>query len=191
MAPMIYSLCHKPVIGLVLFVLFLCGAPRLFSDEPIDLTIEGFSVTRSVTASIDMTYELVMTFEFPSNEARLNDQIVGDNYTKSCMGLVSHEIPGIERIRYEDIPDIERRVLGRPIPFNLVVRKATDHSVIVDQTFQSLCCSGHNAQKEKYRDIAWVRLPIGDYIAEVTNLQGQPDLTGINTTISFRGLQRK
>src|ERR1041385_2875334 len=45
--------------------------------------------------------------------------------------LVGHfDTPGIDRLRYEDIPDIERRVLGLPIPFRVVVRKESDQSVV-------------------------------------------------------------
>ena len=189
--PITLYLCYKPVIGLVMFVLFLCGAPSPFSDEPVDLTITGTTVRQSITIPVEMNYALALTFEFPSDEARLNDQIVGGNYTRSCMGLVSHfDIPGIERIRYEDIPDIERRVLGLPIPFKVVVRKETDDSVIVDQTFESLCTTGWS-EKKKYRDIAWLQLPSGYYIVEVTNLHGQPDLTGVKTTLALRGIQHK
>lgn len=190
MAPLIFSLCYKPVIGIVMFVLFLCGAPRLFSDEPIDLTIAGSTVTRSVTAPIDMIYGLEVTFEFPSTEARHNDHVVGSTYANLCMGLVSHDTPEFERIRYEDIPDIQRRVLGVPIPFKVVVRQAKDGSVVVEGTFESLCTTGWSANS-KHRDIAWVRLPIGDYIAEVTNLQAQSGLLGVHTTISLHGNQKK
>lgn len=188
--PVTLYLCYKPVIRLVMFVLFLCGAPMPFSDEPIDLTVAGTTVTKSITIPVEMNYALQMTFEFPSVEARLADQIVGENYTRSCIGLVSHfDIPGIERIRYEDIPEIERSVLGVSIPFKVVVRSTTDRAVLVDQTFQSLCVTGHNGEKEKYRDIAWLRLPSGYYIAEITNLQEQSGLTGVKTTISFHGIQ--
>jgi Domain of unknown function (DUF5625) len=191
MAPIIFSLCYKPVIGIVMIVLFLCGAPRLFSDEPIDLTIGGSSFTRSVTAPIDMTYALVLTFEFPSVEARLHDQIAGSTYANLCMGLVSHDTPEFERIRYEDIPDMQRRVLGLPIPFKVVVQKATDGSVMVDHTFQSLCITSIDGRKKKQRDIAWLQLPIGDYTVKVTNLQAQSDLPNVHTTISLHGKQAK
>ena len=189
--PITLYLCYKPVIGLVMFVLFLCGTPSPFSDEPVDLTTTGTTVRKAITIPVEMSYALAVTFEFPSDEARLNDQIVGSTYAQSCMGLVSpDDIPELERIRYEDRPDMERRLLGLPIPFHVVVRKATDHSVIVDHTFESLCTTGWS-EKTKYRDIAWLQLPSGYYIAEVTNLHGQPDLTGVKTTLALSGIQRK
>ena len=75
--PITLYLCHKPVIGLVMFVLFLCGAPSPFSNEPVDLTITGTTVRKSITIPVEMNYALALTFEFPSDEARLNDQIMG------------------------------------------------------------------------------------------------------------------
>lgn len=193
MASLVFELCHKPVIGIALFVLFLCGAPRLFEDIPIDLPVAGATVTREVHASVDMNYGLQMTFKFSSNEARLNDHIVGTAYDKRCMGLLASNFDpvGVERIHAEDIPDRERNGLGRLIPFRVTIRTAKDHSVIVEQTFESLCNSGHNGQNEKYRDIAWIHLPIGDYVVDVTNLQAQPDLLGVRSTLSFHGLQSK
>ena len=107
------------------------------------------------------------------------------------MSLVGHfDTPGIDRLRYEDIPDIERRVLGLPIPFRVVVRKESDQSVVLDQTFESLCTTGWS-KRTKYRDIAWLRLPSGYYMAEVTNLHEQPDLTGVKTTLTLRGIEHK
>lgn len=185
--PITLYLCSKPAIGLVMFVLFLCGTPSPFSDEPVDLTITGTTVRKSITIPVEMNYGLALTFEFPSVEARLNDKIVGSTYANLCMGLVSADTPEFERIRYEDIPDMQRSGLGLPIPFKVVVRKETDGSVMVDHTFQSLCITGHNAEKEKYRDIAWLQLPIGDYTVEVTNLQGQSGVSGVKTTLALRG----
>lgn len=193
MASLVFELCHKPIVGIVLFVLFLCGAPRLFEDVPIDLSVAGATVTREVHASVDMNYGLSLTFKFSSNEARLNDHIVGNNYTKSCTGLLTSnfEPVGVEYIHAVDIPDTERKWLGHLIPFRVSIRTATNQSVIVDQTFESLCNSGHNGQNEKYRDIAWIHLPIGDYVVNVTNLQAQPDLLDVHSTLSFHGLQSK
>ena len=149
-----------------MFVLFLCGAPWPFSDEPVDLSVAGATVTKSFTAPVDISYALAVTFEFPSVEARLNDQIVGDRFSEDCLGNVRFGAS-----RYEEIQEIKRIGLGLPIPFKVVIRKLTDRSVIVDQTFQSLCISSSNGESEKTRDIAWLQLPIGDNLVEVTSVQ--------------------
>jgi hypothetical protein len=175
-----------------MFIFFLCGAPQLFEDAPIDLTLAGSMVTRKVHAPVDMNYHLQAAFEFPSTTVRVNDQVIGQNYTKHCMGLAvsNFDLVSGERIRYEDIPDIERSELGHPIPFRVVIRTANDRSIVVEETFESLCTRGWS-EKFKFRDIAWVHLPIGDYVVDVTNLEAQPDLNNVNTTISLRGLTSK
>lgn len=176
MGPTTYSLCQKPVIGLVMWVTSLCAFPPLFSDVPIELTVTNATATSTFTAPVDKIYPLDITFEFLSVEARLNDQVVGDRYSETC----------IENVRYDEIPEVKRKGLGRPIPFKVVVLKAADRSIVVNQTFESKCISSHNGTK-KTRTIGWLALPIGDYVAEVTNLQAQSDLTSVTTTISLDG----
>jgi hypothetical protein len=189
--PIAIYLCHKPVIGLMMFALFLCAAPYPFEDEPVDLTTAGSTIRKSITIPAEMTYVLEVAFEFPSDEARLKDQIVGSNHARSCLSFVSDfDIPGVDRIRYEDIPDIERRQLGSLIPFHVVIRKKADQSVVVDRTFESLCTTGLG-EKTKYREIAWMKLPRDYYALEVTNLHGQPGLTGVKTTMNLHGSLRK
>lgn len=56
-------------------------------------------------------YELQISFVFPSTEARLRDELVGERYDENCTGDV----------RYDDIQEIMRVGLGRPIPIKVVV----------------------------------------------------------------------
>ncbi|HYD61685.1 MAG TPA: DUF5625 family protein [Noviherbaspirillum sp.] len=181
MGPTTYLLCQKPVIGLVMWAATLCAFPPLFSDAPIELAVAGATVTRSFTVPVEKGYPLALNFRFPSVEARLGDQIVGDRHDEKCNG----------KARYEEIPEIQRSGLGRPIPLKVVVRKTADRSVVVEQTFESLCITSHNGTNAKTRTIGWLTLPIGDYIAEITNLQAQPGFSGVVTTVSLYGGQGK
>jgi len=177
MGPLTYSLCQKPIIGPIMWILTLCAFPPLFSGEPINLNKAGATVIRSFTVPVEKSYPLAVTFEFPSVESRLNDQIVGDRFSENCQGI----------IRYDEIPEIKRHGLGLPIPFKVIVRKAADRSIVIDQTFESLCETSSNGTNAKTRTIGWLALPTGNYIVEVTNLQVQPNLTDVNTTISLYG----
>ena len=131
-------------------------------------------MSKAFTAPVDKAYLFDLTFEFPSIEARLNDQIVGTRFDKFCKGDV----------KYQDIPEAQREGLGRPMSFQIVIRRANDRSVLVDQTSNSLCLmsSGDNT---KSRIIGWVELPRGNYIAEVTNLESQRDFSNVMTYISM------
>lgn len=164
-----------------MWVTSLCAFPPLFSEEPIELTTAGATALRTFSVPVEKSYPLAVTFEFPSVKARLNDPVVGDRHTENCQG----------KIPYQEIPEINRKGLGLPIPFKVIVRKASDHSVVLDQSFESLCITSHNGTNAKTRTIGWLTLPIGNYIAEVTNLQGQSALAGVRTTISLYGGQGK
>lgn len=177
MGPTTYALCQKSFLGPVMWIVGLCAFPPLFSEEYIDLSVTGASITKSFEVPVEKSYPLAVTFEFPSTEARLSDQIVGDRYSDKCQG----------DIRYEDIPEAQRKGLGQPIPFRVVIRKAADRSVVLDRIFVSLCETSHNGKSAKTRTIGLLPLLVGDYVAEITNINGQPSLSGIKTAISLYG----
>lgn len=155
----------------------LCSFAPLFADEPIGLNSVGASITRPFHAPVEKSYPLAVSFYFPSTEARLKDQVVGDRFDNNCQGGA----------RYEDIPVAQRNGLGRPIPFKVVIRKKADSSIVLSRTFVSLCVTSHDGATRKSRIIGWLPLPIGDYIAEVTNLEAQPDLATVRTVLSLYG----
>jgi hypothetical protein len=174
MGPIAYSLCHKPVIGTVMWITSLCSFPALFSDEPISLTSAEASATKAFVVPVDKRYPLAVTFEFESTDARLHDQVVGTRFDENCNGDV----------RYEEIPENRRDGLGRPIPFKVTVRKAGDGLVVLEQTFTSLCVTSHAGQK-KARKIGWLELQRGEYTVEVVNLQAHPGLDRVKTRLSL------
>lgn len=180
MGPIAYSLCQKPIIGVVLFITSLCAFPPLFMGEPITLTTAGSKVSKAFSVPVEKKYPLVVSFEFQSIETRLSDQIIGDRHSRDCDG----------EVRFEDIPEIRRAGLGQPIPFKVVVRSASNRQVVVDRTYNSLCITSHNGN-EKTRTIGWLELPRGDYTVDVTNLQAQTGLDGVMTQISLYAGQGK
>ncbi len=177
MGPTTYALCQKSFIGPAMWIAGLCSFAPLFADEPLGLNVAGASITRAFHVPVEKSYPLALSFHFPSTEARLKDQIVGDRSDNNCQGDV----------RYEDIPEIQREGLGRPIPFKVVIRKKADSAIVLSRTFVSLCVTSHDGKSRKTRIIGWLPLPIGDYIAEVTNLQAQPGLTTVSTVLSLYG----
>jgi hypothetical protein len=180
MGPVTYALCYKSFLGLAMWSAGLCAFPPLFSEH-IDLNTPGTSITKSFRVSLETSYRLAVDFEFPSNEARLSDQIVGDRYSEKCRG----------DIHYEEIPEVQRGGLGQPIPFRVVIRTTADHTVVLDRTFVSLCVESHDGNKEKTRTIGgWLPLAIGDYVAEITNLEGQSGLQDVKTKIYLSGARR-
>ena len=181
MGPTTYALCQKSFLGPAMWIAGVCAFPPLFSGQNIDLSTTGASVTKSFEVPVEKSYPLAVRFEFPSNEARLSDQIVGERYSEHCHGDV----------RYDAIPEGQRKGLGQPIPFRVVIRKTADHSTVIDRTFVSLCVTSHDGENAKTRTIGWLPLATGNYVAEVTNIEGQSGLLGVKTAISLYGGQGK
>ena len=174
MNPITYSLCQKPVIGVVMWITSLCSFPPLIQDEPISLAEAGAKISTTFQAPVDKGYGFDLAFEFSSNEARLKDQIVGSRYDEHCRSPV----------KFESIPESKREGLGRPIPFRIVVLRKSDRTVIIDKTLTSLC-SFASSDNRKFRMLGGVELVRGKYIAEVTNLESQAGLDSVKTTISL------
>lgn len=175
MGPVAYSLCQKPVIGVVMWLSSLCAIPPLFLNEPISLTSAGGSISKSFDVPVEKRYALVINFEFQSVEQRLNDEIVGNRFDENCSRDVS----------YENIHPEKRIGLGRPIPVKVLVRNTSKHTVEFERTFNSLCATSHDGARSKTRTIGWIDLPRGQYIAELTNLSAQSGLEHVKTSVSL------
>ena len=174
MGPTTYALCQKPVIGFVMWITTLCSFPPLFKDAPISLENAGSSVSVLFTAPVTKLYPLEISFEFPSAEALLNDNIVGSRNGEYCR----------DTFKYTDIPVSKRADLGQPIPFRVVIRNEPGKKVVVDRIFESLCIASRNVKK-KNRTIGFLDLTEGNYSAEVISLESQRNLEGVKTTISL------
>ena len=174
MNPISYYLCQQPVIGTVMWITTLCSFPPLFSNEPITLLTSDAMISKAFFAPVSKSYALAITFEFPSTQARIEDQVVGTRFDKNCYGTTP----------YEEIPEAKRLGLGRQIPFKVTVRNAKNQVIVDEKIYHSLCVTGHMGAK-KSRTIGWLTLKRGKYTIEVTNLQAQPDLLNVNTQISL------
>lgn len=174
MGPIAYSLCQKPVIGLVMFITSACAFPALFMDQPLSLQQAGPPLVTDFKVPVSKSYLVDLAFEFPSAAAYRADQLVGTNYTADC-----------ER-DYADIPAVRRQELGRSIPIRVVIREKKTRTVVVDQVFNSLCMnSAEAAGYKKHRSAGRVELVQGAYVAEISNLVVQPGLDGVKTTVSL------
>jgi Domain of unknown function (DUF5625) len=145
---------------------------------PTEISIQdtGLILNKEFNAPVDKSYLLLLRFTFPSNEARLKDELVGAWRTSSFC---------TSNIEYDAIPQRERSSLGLPIPFRIVVRTNPAGTPLVEQTFHSLCTSGHNLSDGKYRDVGRIELKEGAYRIEVYNLQPQPAFRGVKVQMSL------
>lgn len=174
MNPLTYSLCQKPIIGLIMFASGLCVFPPLFQDEPLPLQQAGASLVKEFRVPVSKPYFLEIGFEFPSAASIRSDDVAGERYDANC-----------ER-DYADIPLAQRTGLGRPIPIHVLVREKLSGNVTMDKVFNSLCIIYSAAAPfRKARTVGRLDLLEGKYVIEVDNIAGQTGLDGVKTTVSL------
>jgi hypothetical protein len=81
MGPITYSLCHKEVIGLAMWITGLCAFPPLIPATEILIRDSGLVLSREFNAPVDTSYLLSLRFVFPSTETRIKDKLVGVGYS--------------------------------------------------------------------------------------------------------------
>ena len=180
MDPLTYSLCHKPVIGLLMFVSSACAFPPLLQDAPFALQKAGALVSREFEAPVGKPYSLNLDFRFPDAAASLADEIVGSRHDESCGRA------------YETISLAQRAGLGRPIPIHVLVREQGTGRVALDKVLETLCITSRGGPGlRKTRTAARFELAKGSYILEVRSLEDQSGLDGVQTTVSLVSGDRK
>ena len=173
MNPLTYSLCQKPVLGLLMFASSLCVFPPLFQDEPLPLQRTA-SFVKEFEAPVSRPYFLEIGFDFPSLASIRDDQVAGSRYDDNC-----------ER-DYAAIPQSQRTDLGRPIPLHVLVRDKQSGKVALDKVFNSLCITSTAASGlQKTRTVGRLDLVAGKYMIEVDNVTPQTGLDGVKTTVSL------
>lgn len=173
MNPLTYSLCQKPVLGLVMFATSMCAFPPLFQDAALPLQQAGARLVEEFETPVGKSYLLELEFRFPSAASLAADEVVGSRYDQVCLR------------NGEDIPAPQGSGLGRSIPVHVEVREQRSGALVIDKTFHSLCVTsfgGHDAYT-KTRTVGRLDLPAGRYRIDVRNLESQAGLDGVKTTV--------
>jgi hypothetical protein len=170
MGPIVYALCQKPVLGLVLYIGYACSFPPLFSDAPLPLQQENASVSREFEAPVSLTYSLLLKFQFRSADSLRSNDVWGVHHATNC---------------YRDdagVPQAERAGLGRPVPIHVLIRERRNGAVVLDKVFDTVCTTSWSANA-KTMTIGRVYLAEGNYVADIRNLARQDGLDGVKTTV--------
>lgn len=173
MGPLAYSLCQKEIIGAAMWITGMCAFPPLVAPTPVSLEAPGTILQTEFKAPIDKSYLVALHFTFPSAEARLKDNLVGDGRSSKFCDA---------NIPYDSIPPSERQGLGIPIPMKVIVRRQPEGTLVSEDVFNSLCKTSHSA-KDKGRNVGRIQLREGRYRIEVHNLQAQPAFRDIGVEI--------
>ena len=180
MDPLTYSLCHKPVIGLMLFAASACGFAPLFQDLPLALRQAGAVMSTAFDAPVAKPYTLKLQFRFPTAAASLADEVVGSRHDAACARP------------YATISLAQREGLGRPIPIHVLVREKETGRVALDQVFDTLCITSRGGPGfTKTRTVARFPLAAGSYTIALRSLEKQSSLDDVETTVSLVSGERK
>lgn len=174
MGSITYSLCKAPVIGLVMFTIGLCAVPAPIQWQRIHFEEQGIILTTSFEASVDKSYPLFLRFTFNNKEDYDRDQIVGKQY---CL----------HSTKYSEVPVAHRSSYGQPIPLRVVITNEPKSSVVLDETFHSICAETHAGKNRKKRLITDIALERGQYSIQVFNLQSFPDFRNVITEVGLMG----
>lgn len=169
-----YTVCEKPVIGLVLWLASMCVRVPLAGPLPLELGTAGTRIEATFKAPAERKFALSVEFKFPEAARATVNRIVGQNYSSDC------------EIGLENVPEERRVWLGRPIPFHVVVRDMATGAVLRDETIASVCRTSHGTNSVT-RQITLLDLKPGAYALAVTNLEAQPGLEAVKTVILLAG----
>ena len=180
MDPLTYSLCHKPVIGLAMFVASACAFPPLFQDEAFALRQADAQMHKEFEAPIAKPYSLTLQFRFPTAAASLADEVVGSRHDAACTRP------------YATISLAQREGLGRPISIHVLVREKETGKVALDQVFETLCITSRGGRGfTKTRTVARFPLAAGSYTIALRSLENHSSLDDVETTVSLVSGDRK
>ncbi len=174
MGPITYSLCKAPAIGIAMFMVGLCAVPAPIPWQRVQLEEQGNILTTSFEATVDKPYPLFLRFTFNNKEDYGRDHVVGKHY---CLHTT----------KYSEVPADHRPSYGHPIPLRVVITKAPRSSVVLDETFQSICAETNSGKNRKQRLITDIALERGHYSIQVFNLQSFPDFSNVITEVGLMG----
>jgi len=174
MGPIAYSLCQKPVIGLLMWATSMCTFPPLFDNVTLNVSEVNSSISVDFEVEVERNYNLEMSFAFASKMLYKEDDVVGSRYSQYCF----------DNVKFKDIPLKERTNLGKPLEFTVLVKEKESKLIVYDETIESLCITSHR-YNSKVRLLAKIPLKEGEYIVNVTSLNSYKSLNDVNTTLTL------
>lgn len=160
--------CLSPTWGPLMWIAGLCSQPPALA--PMPLPAQGSMVERRIQIRSEGLYLWLLEFQFPSTEARVADRLVGSRSDPRCI-----DDPA-------SLPDDP--AFGVPLVLRLVLRRASDRSVLHDAVVPSRCGLGH-ADARRTRGVARQRLAPGAYVVEIAVQSVPAGLAGLPTTIAL------
>jgi Domain of unknown function (DUF5625) len=178
MGPIAYSLCQKPILGVAMWLASACAIPPLFAEVPINLVVPETKVTVTFNAPAELKYFLGLSFEFESDEDRFCGTIVSGS-VENCYGNTDSNEKPLSEVRKHPLG-------GLPIPFKVVIHRASDKSIVTEKKFIFSGEWAHDGKIKEDKVIGELALKSGAYTAEITNLAARSGFENVKTKLFLR-----
>lgn len=174
MSPFIYSLCHKPIVGLAMASVALCEFPPLMKDVQMRLNEAGAIATADVEVPVDLSYALLLEMSNASGESLSKQEvmILGDRRVEDCAD-------GSDLAK---LPRQERAGFGRPMAFKVEIRRKPDNALVHSRLVNTMCVVSKWAN-QRSRSLGNIALARGAYSVRIENLAAQSGLERLNATV--------
>ncbi len=174
MSPLIYSLCHKPIVGLAMASVALCDFPPLMKDVQMKLGQAGAVATADVDVPVDLSYTLLLEMSNPGGDSLSKQEVVilGDRRVEDCAD-------GTDLAK---LPRQERASFGRPMAFRVEVRRKPDNMLVHSRLVNTLCVASKWAN-QRSRSLGNISLARGTYTLRIENVAAQAGLERLNATM--------
>lgn len=170
-----YSLCGKPVIGLVMFATGLCVFPNPVERAPISLGNAGSSAQAEFEAPVSKPYYLELVFAYTEGKSQEARSLVGERQVPTCS------------VRYAS-PDAiaaDSAFPGVATPVEVTIQSVASRSVVEHFFLSGSCGASWYAKGEIGRTLTAIDLQQGKYSLTVKNLKAHEALRSVTANISL------
>lgn len=175
MSPLTYSLCGKPIIGLVMFATGLCVFPNPVHRLPFSLGNEGAVAQAEFEAPVTKPYFLELVFGYAEGNSQQARSLVGERQVPTCS------------VRYASLETVSTDTAfpGIATPVEVTIQSANNSAVVEHFFLSGSCGASWYAKGEIGRTLAAINLKAGKYRLTVKNLRAHESLQSSNTSISL------
>ncbi len=175
-----YFLCHKPIIGLAMYITSLCAFPPLFSNVPIALSSNQTSTEHTFEAPVATEYTLELVFGYSAPIETVN-AFIGKESVVNCQA----------RFASERLALAAPNGNGRQTPLEVILKRI-DKPSVEQRFFSSGACSPSWWRRgEVGRTIARTELERGKYTIRVRSLAEVALPSGVQSTLQLSPSDRK
>lgn len=158
------TLCKQPILGVVMWLSFMCGSNQAIQGSPnIDLSTRGEVLAQKISVPMDEGYRFSLTFYFDSWGAYNKPGPAGDPSMSNHPACKS-------RIDYDSLPSATKEKLGADIQLQIDIT-SLEGQPVASKAFTSRCVTSWGDKTKSRTDLNEpIQLKKGSYRLSIKNL---------------------